>query len=143
MRMIQAQGGGGLFSDLLPKVLGVAGTAIGGPVGGAIGQTVGGIASGQDVGSAIANGAMSGFSGMQHEKDLAKIGKAAGEAAKPNILGNFLWPWAKDFLADSLAGKALGISKNDDTSDYGAMVDDAFRQRNGWGNGGFRPGTWL
>lgn len=57
MAVITYNGGGGLFSSLLPRILGVAGTKIGGPWGAAIGSTLGSLAGGQSLGNSIANGA--------------------------------------------------------------------------------------
>lgn len=48
--------GGGLFSRLLPQMMGMAGTAIGGPIGGKLGQMGGNLIggnSGQATGNAL------------------------------------------------------------------------------------------
>lgn len=48
----QNNSGGGLFSQLFPKLMGMAGTAIGGPIGGKIGQMGGNLISGNTGGAA-------------------------------------------------------------------------------------------
>lgn len=52
------QSNGGLFDSLFPKILGVAGTALGGPVGGLVGNFAGNLAGGQGLGNAAINTGM-------------------------------------------------------------------------------------
>lgn len=59
MAVITYGGGGGLFSSLLPQILGIVGTKIGGPWGAATGSALGSLASGQSLGNSLANGANS------------------------------------------------------------------------------------
>lgn len=60
--------GGGLFSFLLPKLLGIGGGIVGGPVGAGLGTAVGGLAGGQGLGESLASGI--GAGGLDYLSDL-------------------------------------------------------------------------
>lgn len=72
MAVYTVGGGGGLFGSFLPQFLGLAGRAIGGPVGAGVGSALGGLAGGQNVGSALLNGAGSYWGNALDQEDWAK-----------------------------------------------------------------------
>lgn len=52
---VMQQGGGGLWDSIFPRILGLAGTAVGGPLGGMAGNFAGNMIGGQDAGSSAIN----------------------------------------------------------------------------------------
>ena len=72
MAVYTVGGGGGLFGSLLPRILGLAGSAIGGPVGAGVGSAIGGLAGGQDIGGALLNGAGAYLGQHLDQEDWAK-----------------------------------------------------------------------